>query len=181
VAPHSPFPPLIRPARATDMASVREIYGHYVETSCATFEDVVPSEGEMIGRWQAVVERHLPFLVIEDAGTVLGFAYAAPFRQRSGYRYTLEDSIYLAPAASGRGLGRRLLADLISHCEALGFRQMVAVIGDSANLASIRLHASLAFRPAGVLSAAGFKFARWIDSVYMQRPLGDGDRSLPVF
>ncbi len=170
----------IRAATAGDVAEILAIYAAYVETSTATFEETVPTRSEMVQRWQAITDRGLPFLVADGAHGISGYAYAAPFRQRSAYRYTVEDSIYVRADATRRGLGARLLAAVIADCETQDYRQMVAVIGDSANVASIRLHAALGFQPAGVLTAAGFKFARWIDSVYMQRALGEGDSSLPA-
>jgi L-amino acid N-acyltransferase YncA len=169
----------IRPASAADLAAVVAIYAHYVETSTATFEETVPTRAEMELRWRAVVERGLPFFVAARDGDVVGYAYAALFRQRTAYRFTVEDSIYVRADFGGRGLGRRLLRAVIADCTAGGYRQMVAVIGDSANAASIRLHTSLDFRPVGLLPSTGFKFGRWIDSVYMQRPLGDGDTGSP--
>lgn len=169
----------LRPAAPGDLAAVQSIYGFYVARSTATFEETLPDLDEMAQRFEAIAGRGLPFLVAEAAGTIAGFAYAAPFRQRSAYRYTVEDSIYVRDGMDGRGIGRALLGAVIDACEALDYRQMIAVIGDSANARSIRLHGGLGFRPAGTLLAAGFKFGRWIDSVYMQRPLGDGDRSLP--
>jgi len=171
---------VIRPAAVADIAAIRTIYATYVETSTATFEETVPTRAEMADRWRVIVERGLPFVVAEAADGVAGYAYAAPFRQRSAYRFTLEDSIYIRTDAAGQGLGGRLLRAVIAACEAQDYRQMIAVIGDSANLASIRLHAALGFQHAGVLTAAGFKFERWIDSVYMQRALGEGDGNIPA-
>jgi phosphinothricin acetyltransferase len=126
-----------------------------------------------------VSRRGLPWLVAELGGSVAGYGYCALYRARSAYRYSLEDSVYVRPDAQGKGVGRRILQELIARCEALGYRQIVAVIGDSANAASINLHASLGFLRVGTLRSAGFKFGRWVDSVLMQRPLGRGDASPP--
>jgi phosphinothricin acetyltransferase len=168
------------------MPAIAAIYRHHVLTGTATFEEVPPDEVEIARRRADVAGRGLPYLVAVAqgvdggaAGPVLGFAYAAPHRARSAYRFTLEDSIYVADGMAGRGIGRALLTGLIAGCERLGYRQMVAVIGGSANLASIRLHAALGFAPAGLLPAVGYKFGRWIDTVLMQRPLGAGDGVAP--
>ncbi len=173
----------IRPADAADMAAIQAIYAHHVLTGLASFEEVPPDVAEMAARRQKVIGRGLPYLVAEaadEAGGVLGYAYAAPFRDRVAYRYSLEDSVYVAPGAVGRGVGSALLAELIARCADLGYRQMVAVIGDSANAASIRLHAKLGFEMAGRLTSIGFKFGLWVDSVYMRRPIGPGDGTPPA-
>jgi phosphinothricin acetyltransferase len=174
----------IRPAHEADMAAVQAIYAHHVLTGLASFEEVPPDVAEMAARREKVTGRGLPYLVAEAAdeagGGVLGYAYATPFRDRVAYRFSLEDSVYVAPAAIGRGVGTALLADLIVCCGDLGYRQMVAVIGDSANVASIGLHAKLGFTHAGRLVSIGYKFGRWVDSVYMRRPLGPGDGAPPV-
>ena len=165
----------IRSASAADAAAVAAIYGHHVLHGLGTFEEVPPSEAEIAGRIAAVLARGLPYLVaVDDAGAVIGFAYAAPFRPRAAYRYTVEDSVYIDPARLGRGLGKALVAEVIAACEALGLRQMVAVIGDSAQTPSIRLHAACGFEMTGTLKNIGFKFGRWLDSVLMQRALGTG-------
>src|SRR5262249_15794881 len=137
------------------------------------------SSEEMVRRFLDIAAQKLPYLAAEVEGVVLGYAYAAPYRTRSAYRYTLEDSVYLSSDATGFGIGRKLLSALIARCEELGYRRRIAVIGDSANLPSIRLHERLGFTHAGLLPAVGFKFGRWVDSVLMQRPLGAGDASLP--
>jgi phosphinothricin acetyltransferase len=173
----SPFH--VRDAGGADAAAIQAIYAFHVLSSTSTFEESPPDLAEMTRRRDFVASRSLPFLVAAGGDGVLGYAYAAPFRQRSAYRYTVEDSIYVHPDATGRGIGRLLLGVLIERCTDLGYRQMVAVIGGADNFRSIRLHAGLGFVPAGALRAAGFKFGRWLDSVYMQRALGDGDRSLP--
>ncbi len=170
----------VRPATLADMADVAAIYGIYALTGTATFEEQAPDTAEMQRRFEAIAGQSLPYLVAVEGGRVCGFAYAALFRQRSAYRFTVEDSIYIHPECTGRGLGRRLLADLVTRSEALGLRQMVAVIGDSDNRASIGLHASLGFAAAGQLASVGFKFGRWLDVVFMTRPLGSGDCTVPA-
>jgi phosphinothricin acetyltransferase len=146
----------------------------------ASFEEIPPDPAEMDLRRRTVQDAGLPYLVAVSDGQVLGFAYASPYRLRPGYRYTVEDSVYIAPAANGRGVGRTLLAAVIGRAESRGLRQMLAVIGDSANAASIGLHRRLGFRQAGLLPSVGFKVGRWVDSVIMQRALGPGDTELPV-
>ncbi|KAF0224859.1 MAG: GCN5-related [Rhodospirillaceae bacterium] len=179
MAGHSPLPVLVRPATSADMAQVQAIYAYYVTRSAASFEEEVPSIAEMQRRRDEVVARNLPYLVAEDDGEVLGYTYAGPWRPRSAYRYTVEDSIYVAPFVQGRGIGKALLAALIDRCTELGYRRMIAVIGDSANQGSIGLHRSLGFRQEGVLRGVGLKFGRWVDVVIMHRVLGDDDRPLP--
>jgi L-amino acid N-acyltransferase YncA len=169
----------IRPAAPADAEAIAAIYAHHVLHGTATFEEVPPGPAEIARRRADVAGRGLPWLVAEAGGRLLGYAYAGPFRARPAYRFTFEDSIYLDPAATGRGLGRRLLERLIADCTAAGARQLVAVIGDSGNAASIALHARLGFRHVGTLRSVGFKFGRWLDTVEMQRPLGDGDATLP--
>ncbi len=169
----------LRDATRDDMAAVRDIYAHHVLEGLASFEEVAPDKSEMTRRFEAILNRRLPYMVAELDGAVKGYAYAAPYRSRPAYRYTVEDSIYVAPDASGRGLGRLLLSDLIEACTARGYRRMVAMIGDSGNEASINLHAKLGFEKAGLLPSAGFKLGRWVDSVLMQRPLGPGDGEPP--
>ncbi len=145
-----------------------------------SFEEEPPAPAELARRRADVLARALPYLVAASPqGAVLGYAYAAPYRARSAYRYSVEDSIYVAPEAGRRGVGRALLSELVRRCTAAGYRQMVAVIGDSANDASIGLHERLGFRRAGLLPAIGFKHGRWVDSVLMQRELGDGAATLP--
>jgi L-amino acid N-acyltransferase YncA len=169
----------LRPAAASDLAAVQAIYGRHVREGLATFEEEPPDLAEIARRHGEVVGRGLPWLVAEDAGRVLGFAYAGPYRARSAYRFALEDSIYLDPAATGRGLGGALLAALLAAGEAWGARQMLAVIGDSGNAASVAVHARAGFRHVGTFEAVGFKFGRWVDTVLMQRPLGPGAGTLP--
>lgn len=170
---------VVRPAAEGDMAAVAAVYAHHVLTGLATFEEEPPDAAEMARRRAALVERGLPYLVAAEGGRVIGYAYAGPYRARIAYRFSLEDSIYLDPAATGRGIGRALLERLLAESAAWGARQMVAVIGDSANAGSIALHARLGFRRVGTLEAVGFKFGRWVDSVLMQRPLGDGSATAP--
>jgi L-amino acid N-acyltransferase YncA len=169
----------IRACEAGDIAAITTIYGHHVLHGLASFELEPPSEEEMRQRRLAVLGRDLPYLVAECAGEVVGYAYVSPYRLRPAYRHTAENSVYLLPAWAGRGIGRQLMSVLISECEARGLRQIVAVIGDSANYASIGLHKSLGFREVGVLRSVGFKFGRWVDSVVMQRELGAGDSTPP--
>ncbi|MEY2660393.1 MAG: hypothetical protein RLZZ123_1565 [Pseudomonadota bacterium] len=171
---------LIRPTIATDIADLTAIYGHHVRHGTGTFETEAPSEADMQARWQSVIGLGMPHLVLAHEERVRGFAYAQPFRPRQAYRYCLEDSIYMAPDLVGQGLGRVLLAELIARAERLGARQMVAVIGDSNNRASIGLHQGLGFVDAGRLHASGWKHGRWLDVVLMQRHLGAGDESPPA-
>ena len=170
---------IVRAATADDAEALAAIYGHHVLTGFGTFEEEPPSPAEMESRRAAIAGRGLPYLVAEDAGRVLGFAYAGPFRPRQAYRYTLEDSVYIAPNAIGMGVGRAVLSAVIAECEALGIRQLVAVIGDSGNAASIGLHRSLGFVDAGVGRSFGFKHGRWVDVVWMQKSLNGGDQTAP--
>jgi len=165
---------LIRPSEDADLAAITEIYGLAVQTGTASFELEPPDQAEMARRRQAVVQVGLPWLTAERDGLVLGYAYAGPFRPRPAYRFCLENSIYVDARARGRGIGAWLLAELVARCEAWGARQMVAVIGDSANTPSINLHARLGFRHAGRVEHVGWKFGRWLDVVFMQRTLGQG-------
>jgi len=171
----SALPFLIRPAVPEDMEAVQAIYAHYVLRSCASFEEEPPSVAEMLRRHAGILEKKLPFLVAVSDGEVVGYTYAGPFRTRSAYRYTIEDSIYVAPGIVRRNIGASLLRLLIDQCTELGYRQMIAIIGDSANLGSIQLHRKLGFRQEGVLRGVGLKFGRWIDVVIMHRPLGHAD------
>jgi len=170
---------LIRDATDADMAAIQEIYAHHVLEGLASFEETPPSEAEMTRRRDTVVAAGYPYRVAEVGGEIMGYAYAGPFRPRPAYRHTVENSVYVTLAKHRRGIGRKLLEDLIERCTELGYRQMVAIIGDSANHASIGLHASLGFETIGVQPSVGFKFGRWVDSVTMQRPLGEGDTTLP--
>ena len=170
---------IIRAAVDGDIPSIAAIYGHHVLHGLGSFEEEPLPFEEIARRVGAVRELGLPYLVAEQADGAIGFAYAAPFRPRAAYRYTVEDSVYVAPEAMGKGVGKALLAEIIAVCEAMGLRQMMAVIGDSANAASIGLHRSLGFEPAGVCRAVGYKKDRWVDTVWMQRPLNAGDGANP--
>jgi phosphinothricin acetyltransferase len=170
---------IIRDAEPADAEALAAIYGWHVLNGTGTFEETPPSAEEMEARRRAVAGRGLPYLVAVEEGRVLGFAYAAPFRIRAAYRFTVEDSIYLDPDERGRGLGKILLAQVLDTCAELGLRQVVAVIGDSANAASIGVHRSLGFEPAGVTRGLGYKQGRWLDVVWMQRPLNGGDQGAP--
>jgi L-amino acid N-acyltransferase YncA len=170
---------LIRPSRDDDVAAIAAIYGYHVLNGVASFEEVAPSVEEMARRRAELVGRGFPYLVGERAGRVVGYCYAGPYRARIGYRFSVEDSIYIDPGEVGRGIGRLLLAKIIERSTELGYRQMIAVIGGSETLPSIRLHAALGFTQIGVFTGIGFKFGRWIGSVYMQRALGPGDATLP--
>jgi L-amino acid N-acyltransferase YncA len=162
----------VRAARPGDAEAVAAIYAHHVLHGLGTFEEVPPSVEEMAGRMAAIAADGLPWLVVEDAdGALAAYAYASQFRPRAAYRFAVEDSVYVAPQALGRGVGRLALAELIAACERLGKRRMAAVIGDSGNAASIGLHRALGFEPAGVLHEMGFKHGRWVDVVLMERAL----------
>ncbi|MGA7972034.1 MAG: N-acetyltransferase family protein [Pseudolabrys sp.] len=171
--------PSIRPAVLGDIPAITRIYAHAVAQGTASFEYQPPDEAEMTRRMQALLAKDLPYFVAELDGTVAGYAYAGPYHGRPGYRFTLEDSVYIVPDSQGRGIGRVLLTALIKTAEARGFRQMIGVIGDSDNAASIALHAALGFQYVGTLKNVGFKFGRWLDSVLMQRPLGPGASAAP--
>lgn len=162
----------VREAREEDMAAVQAIYAHHVLRGAASFEEEPPSLAEMTRRRSFVIERGLPYLVAELDGAVVGYSYAMPYHDRSAYRFTIEDSIYIDHRFMRAGIGRALLSSLVDRCAAGQWRQMIAVIGDSGNVGSIALHASLGFRHTGALRNVGFKFGRWIDSVLMQRDLG---------
>jgi len=170
----------LRRACADDVGALARIYGHHVLHGLASFEIEPPDAMEMRRRWQAVASAGYPYIVAVDGADVLGYAYASAFRPRPAYRYTVEDSVYLDPEATGRGLGRRLLESLIDTCTRLQFRQMIAVIGDSANHASIGLHRACGFDRMCVFAGTGYKHDRWVDTVFMQRALGEGDRAAPT-
>lgn len=169
----------IRPCEEGDLGAVLDIYAPQVLHGSASFELEVPGIEEMARRWRDVTSRNLPYLVAEREGVVVGYAYAGPYRPRPAYRYTVENSVYVAAGQERRGIGRLLLAALLEECGRLGVRQVMAVIGDSANEASIRVHSALGFRRVGTLTSVGFKFGRWLDVVLMQRELGEGDRTTP--
>jgi L-amino acid N-acyltransferase YncA len=161
----------VRDTSVEDVAAIQAIYGHHVLHGLASFEETPPSLSEMRRRRSEVLEKGFPYLVAEEAGIVLGYAYVSPYRARSAYRYAVENSVYVRHDAVARGIGRSLLAALLARCERLELREVIAVIGDSANVASIGLHAALGFRNVGVLTSVGFKHGRWVDSVLMQRTL----------
>ena len=169
----------LRPAVAGDIAAIHGIYSHHVLKGLASFEEVPPTTDELLRRHREVTGQGLPYLVAEIGREIAGYGYCALYRTRSAYRYSLEDSVYVRHDMHGRGVGSALLGELIRRCEALGYRQLIAVIGDSAHAASIGLHASLGFLRVGTLRSVGFKFGRWVDSVIMQRSLGPGDSSSP--
>ncbi|MGA1600146.1 MAG: GNAT family N-acetyltransferase [bacterium] len=158
----------IRPLAPEDLPSVQEIYAHHVLQGTGTWEWEPPSLEEMQARAHNLVNAGLPYLIADVEGQIAGYAYAGPFRPRTGYRHTLEDSVYLHPGFTGQGLGPALLRELVRRCAALGYREMIAVIGDSANQRSIRMHEKVGFVEVGVLKNVGFKFERFLDSVYMQ-------------
>lgn len=173
-------PLTIRPSTDADLPSIQAIYALAVLEGTGTFETEVPTVEELGRRRAEVLGRALPWLVAERDGLVLGYAYANYFRPRLAYRFCVEDSIYLSPAAQGQGVGRLLLAELIARCEAAGARQMLAVIGDANNAGSVGVHTTLGFQHTGVLKSAGWKFGRWLDVVLMQRQLGSGDTNSPA-
>lgn len=172
--------PIIRPSRDEDMAAITAIYTHHVLHGTGTFELDPPSQAEMAQRRAEVLARGLPHLVAEDRGQIVGFAYCNWFRPRPAYRFAAEDSIYLAPEAAGLGLGRALLAELAAAAQRAGMRKLIAVIGDSANHASIGVHRACGFTPAGVLTSSGWKFGQWLDTVLMEKALGLGDTTSPT-
>ncbi|WP_242107452.1 GNAT family N-acetyltransferase [Luteimonas aquatica] len=166
----------LRAAVEDDLPAIAALYAHEVRENVATYEYEVPDEAEMRRRWREIVGRGYPYLVAELDGRFAGYAYASSYRTRIGYRWTVEDTVYVAHDVHGRGVGRALLQRLIEDCAALGFRQMVAVIGDGSNRASVVLHERLGFTLAGVFPGIGRKHGRWLDTVQMVRPLGNGDR-----
>jgi len=169
----------IRPATPDDIAAITRIYADAVRQGTATFEIKPPEEAEMARRQQAPLAKNYPYVVAEHSGVIAGYAYAGPYHLRPAYRWSVEDSIYIAPEFHRQGLGRLLLARLVADAEARGFRQMIGVIGDSANTASIALHAAAGFRFVGTLQSVGFKHSRWLDTVVMQRPLGEAAATAP--
>lgn len=171
--------PVIRLAEEADMGEICRIYAHAVLHGTSSFELEPPGLAEMTARWRAVSDAGFPYLVARAESGVIGYAYAGPYRPRPAYRHTVEDSIYVDPAAQGRGVGRALLQRLIATCEAAGLRRMVAVIGDSASVGSIGLHRACGFSMAGTVPAVGWKHGRWLDQVLMHRALGAGDGAPP--
>jgi phosphinothricin acetyltransferase len=175
----SSLPVLVRDAEQADMGAILSIYTHFVLRSCCSFEEVPPTLEEMQARRARAVARGLPYLVAVADDEIVGYTYAGPFRPRSAYRYTIEDSIYVAPTVGRRGIGSVLLSSLVERCTNLGYRRMIGVVGDSANQASIALHRKVGFRQEGVLRGVGLKFGKWIDVVIMHRVLADEHARLP--
>jgi phosphinothricin acetyltransferase len=173
IAPH------VRDSTDADVPAIAEIYAHYVHSSLSTFEIELPSVEEMVRRRAETLANALPYLVAEIQQTVVGYAYAGRYHRRPAYRFTLEDSIYVRTGHVRQGIGAMLLSELIGRTTALGYRQMMAMIGDSANAGSIGLHAAFGFTHVGNLRSVGFKLGRWVDVVFMQRGLGEGARTLP--
>ena len=171
--------PLIRPSTPHDLPAITRLYAHHVLHGSGSFEIDPPDLVEMTRRREEVLSRGLPYLVAEHEGQVVGYAYANVFRPRPAYRFAVENSVYVDATRPRAGVGRALMQALIARCETAGMRQMVAVIGDSANQGSIGLHTALGFQPAGVLRSTGWKHGRWLDTVFMQRPLGCGDTQAP--
>ncbi|WP_282369884.1 GNAT family N-acetyltransferase [Pseudomonas sp. PS02290] len=171
--------PILRDARESDMPAVQAIYAHHVIHGTASFELEPPTLEQMLQRRADICANGLPYLVAERDGEVVGYAYSTPYRPRPAYRFTVEDSVYVREGMVGFGIGHALLAAVIQHCTASGRRQMVAIIGNSENSASIRLHARLGFRQVGVFESVGFKHGRWLDTVIMQRELGEGASTTP--
>lgn len=172
--------PIIRPSQSSDIAQITAIYAHHVLHGTGTFEVDPPTEADMAQRRADVLGKNLPYLVVVDGSQVLGFAYCNWFKPRPAYRFSAEDSIYLAPLTMGQGLGRALLAELMGQAERAGVRKLIAVIGDSNNLGSIGVHQSAGFGHVGTLKSCGWKFERWLDVVLMDKALGLGDSSAPL-
>ena len=172
--------PVIRPATEADLPTITEIYDHAVRFGTATFEIDPPDLTEMTRRFRALTDGGFPYFVAEVDGRVIGYAYAGPYRPRPAYRFTVENSVYLQPAIHRRGIGLQLLQRLIAECEVRGYRQMIAVIGDSANAGSIGVHTKTGFTLIGTHPNVGFKFGRWLDTVMMQLALGDGATTVPA-
>ena len=171
--------PQIRPSRDEDVTAITAIYPHHFLTGTGTFEIDPPSEADMASRRADVLSKGLPYLVVEDEGRVIGFAYCNWYKPRPAYRFSAEDSIYMAPDAHRKGVGRALLAELCTQAERAGVRKFLAVIGDSANAGSIGVHTAVGFSHVGVLKSCGWKFDRWLDVVMMEKPLGAGDSTAP--
>ncbi len=169
----------VRDADEADMPAVRDIYAHYVLSSLATFEETPPSVDVMLARRRTCLDNGLPYLAAVAEGEVMGFAYAGPYHARPAYRFAIEDSVYVAEGLRGRGVGSALLTVLIERCEAGPWRQMIAIVGDSANAGSIELHRRFGFELMGVLRSVGYKFGRWVDTPILQRALGAGDGEAP--
>ena len=170
----------IRPAIEADLPFITAIYEHAVRYGTATFELTPPDSAEMTRRFRVLIDGGFPYFVATLDGEVVGYAYAGAYRPRPAYRFTVENSVYLEPAIQRRGIGLQLMQRLIGECEARGYRQMIAVIGDSANAGSIGVHAACGFQMIGTHPHVGFKFGRWLDTVMMQRALGEGATTVPV-
>ncbi len=170
----------IRLSQTADLKNITAIYDHHVRHGTGSFETEPPTYDEMVHRHTRLLEQGYPYLVAEQEGQTAGYAYAGPYRPRAAYRDTVENSVYIRPDLMGQGIGSQLLAALINACEPKGFRQMVAVVGDSANIASVRLHEAHGFCNVGTLKSVGFKHGRWLDTVLLQRGLGDSDETLPA-
>lgn len=171
--------PTLRPSQDSDLSAMTAIYAHHVLHGTGTFETTPPTQADMAARRADVLAKGLPWLVAEEAGQVLGYAYCQWFKPRPAYRFSAEDSIYLHPDAAGKGLGRQLLVALLAQAEAAGVRKLIAVIGDSANAGSIGVHRALGFAPVGTIASCGWKFGRWLDIVLMDKTLGAGDATPP--
>ncbi len=169
----------IRPSRDPDLTAITAIYRHHVLNGTGTFETIPPTESEMANRRMEVLAKGLPWLVAEENGEVAGYAYCQWFKPRPAYRFSAEDSIYLRPDAAGKGMGKKLLAELAGAAQAAGIRKLMAVIGDSANAGSVGVHRAVGFTPVGTLTSCGWKFGRWLDIVLMEKSLGEGDTSPP--
>jgi L-amino acid N-acyltransferase YncA len=170
---------IIRTATIADAPALAAIYGHHALHGFGTFEEAAPSPDDMAARMKAVMDLGLPYMIAEIDGEVVGFAYAGPFRTRAAYRYTVEDSVYIAPGRQGQGVGKALLTAVIAACEPLGLRQMVAMIGDTENAGSVGVHRACGFVHTGTLTAVGYKAGRWVDVVIMRRPLNGGEATPP--
>jgi L-amino acid N-acyltransferase YncA len=171
--------PLIRNAVQTDFTEIQVIYTEYVLKTYATFEVIPPAKHELIRRWQTTTGDSLPYLIAELNNKVIGYAYASKYRSRSAYKYTIEDSVYVSPNSIGKGVGKALLKSVVQKCASLGYRQMIAVIGGSDNHSSINLHEKCGFYQIGTMPSTGYKLQQWVDSVMMQRQLGQGDQENP--
>lgn len=170
----------LRPATLADLPEIQAIYAHHVLHGTGSFEEVPPSVEEMTARWQKIIDHGWTWLVAADATGVTGYGYYSQYRERSAYRYAAEDSIYVRNDVRGQGVGKMLVQALVQAATEAGFRQMIAVIGDSENIGSIGVHTSLGFRKVGALHASGLKFGRWLDTVFMQRAMGSGDNDVPA-
>jgi L-amino acid N-acyltransferase YncA len=169
----------LRPSTDQDVAAITAIYAHHVTHGTGTFETTPPTENDMAARRQDVLAKGLPYLVAEQDGRVLGYAYCQWFKPRPAYRFSAEDSIYLDPKAAGQRIGNKLLMELVRQAEAAGIRKLIAVIGDSGNAASIGVHRAIGFRHVGTIESCGWKFGRWLDIVLMEKSLGEGSRTAP--